>query len=195
MTPIYRSPDENVAKAIQQTLAEHKIESSIIETKNAGSSIGGSYIKWYELWLRKQSEAARAKVVITQYEFTSFRKRAVIAGGRPVAPVAVPQSTPTDPMKIETEIPPAGGTESDYDEAFEMPKETLDLIKELDIKLPAKRREEWIPINNKRVFRRLGLLLGFSEEQIEENDRNKLYRPWDSSSLMEKIALLKQKCR
>ena len=211
MTPVYKSPDESAAKAIQKLLADHNIETSVIETRNAGGSIGGAYIKWFELWLRKQSQAAQAKVIITQFEFTSFRKQKAHTTGLAIAAVPAinqinvnePQLTASEPESKSSEknllIAPvkatASDTASDYDEVFEINQETIDLIKELDIKVPAKRREELIPINNKRVFKRLGLLLGYSEQEIEEFDRNKLYRPWDSSSLMEKIAALKQKCR
>ena len=60
---------------------------------------------------------------------------------------------------------------------------------------PGQPREDLIPINNKRVFKRLGLLLGFSEEEIQKWDNNnKLYRPWDAAELNESVKRLKQKC-
>lgn len=199
MTPIYKSPDEHVTKAIQKLLKENNIDSTVIETKNSSGRIGGAYIKWYELWLRKQSEATQAKSVITQFEFTSFRKTSLPTSRSAYMANAVnvpANQEVSKAIKLETaETPGPEKNIADYDEEFEMPQEALDLIKELDLKLPVKRREELTPINNKRVFRRLGLLLGFSEEEIAEIEGNKLYRPWDSSSLMEKIAALKQKCQ
>lgn len=61
--------------------------------------------------------------------------------------------------------------------------------------IPGQPRQDLIPINNKRVFKRLGLLLGFSEEEIQKWDNNnKLYRPWDAAELNESVKRLKQKC-
>ena len=51
-----------------------------------------------------------------------------------------------------------------------------------------------LPINNQRVFQRLAALLGFSEQETEQADFNKLYRPWSNKSLMERVEILQQMC-
>lgn len=51
-----------------------------------------------------------------------------------------------------------------------------------------------LPINNQRVFRRLAILLGFSEEESKHADFNKVYRPWSNKSLMERVKILQQVC-
>ncbi|WP_455218735.1 hypothetical protein, partial [Kaarinaea lacus] len=68
------------------------------------------------------------------------------------------------------------------------------LVEDRPMPVASKPRDDLIPINNKRVFKRLGLLLGFTEEEIEKTDNNKLYRPWDADSLMETVKNLKRKC-
>ena len=51
-----------------------------------------------------------------------------------------------------------------------------------------------LPINNQRVFKRLAKLLGFSEKEAEQADVNKLYRPWNNKSLMERVKILQEMC-
>jgi len=195
MTPIYRSPDYNQTKAIQALLLEHKIQTSIIETKKAATANAASTVTWHELWLHKFSDSNRAKTIITQQEFTTYKTN--MTSYRTATPVAdTIQEHPK--VKFHSTVEKIAVTNNvDYISI----KKSVDPA---DAKAPllaegseaAKPREDLIPINNKRVFKRLGLLLGYSEDQINkfENQNNKLYRPWDAGALMERVKNLKQKC-
>ncbi|WP_455221982.1 hypothetical protein [Kaarinaea lacus] len=191
MTPIYRSPDHDQTRAIQSLLLDHNIQASIIESKKSDQQFNSRTVIWYELWLRNYADATRAKAIITQREFTSF-KTSMSAFKTTVA-------KPTNNVTTEETVPAT---------IDEIPLEQLDdetdvLLQEppIAVSTPAPavaatkaQRENLIPINNKRVFKRLGLLLGYSEEEIEKLDSNKLYRPWDAGTLMERVKNLKQKC-
>ena len=179
MTPIYRSPDHNNAKAIQSLLLDHQIRSSIIESKKADNQSNTSRVIWYELWLKNYSELSRARTLITQHEFMAYKTQMPSfnssAGSVPVR----------NERKSNIENFPTS-------EALESEEDIL--VEDRPIPVANKPRDDLIPINNKRVFKRLGLLLGFSEEEIEKTDNNKLYRPWDADSLMETVKNLKRKC-
>jgi len=179
MTPIYRSPDHAQTKAMQSLLLDHQIQASIIESKKANKKFNSSTVVWYELWLKNYSELNRARTVITQYEFTKFKTH-MSSFKSPVATIPAQPKQNNNVEKLAT-------TEHlDADDEI--------LVEDRPIQSVHKRRDDLIPINNKRVFKRLGLLLGFSEEEIEKTDNNKLYRPWDADSLMETVKNLKRKC-
>jgi hypothetical protein len=179
MTPIYRSPDHDQAKAIQSLLLGHNIQASIIESKKSEHQFSSYTVIWYEVWLRFFTDVTRAKAIITQYEFTSFKTNmsAVRTGA------AIPGDTAKPQVPMD-DFPLSDAFDNDVDV----------LIQEPPVASAQKRRDNLIPINNKRVFKRLGLLLGYTEEQIEKFDSNKLYRPWDAGTLMERVKNLKQKC-
>ena len=187
MTPIYRSPDYNQTKAIQALLLENSIQTSVIETKKAATGTGTTSVTWHELWLHNFADSQRAKTIITQQEFityktnmSSYRAAAKKDDSKVTYHSTVEKIAVTDNIdfisinKLENPSPTAVSSEAEA----------------------AKPREDLIPINNKRVFKRLGLLLGFSEEEISKLDdkNNKLYRPWDAGTLMERVKNLKQKC-
>ncbi|HEY5604756.1 MAG TPA: hypothetical protein VIM41_16765 [Gammaproteobacteria bacterium] len=179
MTPIYRSPDHAQAKAIQSLLLDHSIQSSIIESKKSDKQYNSRTVIWYEIWLRFFSDVAPAKTIVTQYQFTGFK---INMSSVSAAAAKAKDAEPVTPQ-IETDEITFAGTIDDGAEIL------LD-----DPPIAQKRRENLIPINNKRVFKRLGILLGYSEEQIEKFDSNKLYRPWDAGNLMQRVKDLKRKC-
>lgn len=214
MTPIYRSPDQDQASAIRSLLEDHNIQTSIIETKKANQSFGSSAVIWYELWLRHYADASRAKSIITQHEFTTYRtnmsayRNTVVNNRAANKAAAKPSSVATSVSDLDRAAPPQPvddliiedeeliGKMEDQPVQAPLKHEQSLVADKQPIRLPPQRRDDLIPINNKRVFKRLGLLLGYSEEEIEKVDsnNNKLYRPWDGESLMEKIRNLKQKC-
>ena len=182
MTPIYRSPDQDQSRAMQSLLLEHQIQVSIIETKKTPDSTDSQTVTWYELWLRNYADVTRAKSIITQHEFTTFRTN--MSSYR----TAVMTQRKVEYHKSDETLTAV--------EVTEAPDQILLEDHPAEIKEASKPREDLIPINNKRVFKRLGLLLGFSEAEIEkfDNSSNKLYRPWDGNALMESVKNLKQKC-
>ena len=178
MTPIYRSPDHNQTKAIQSLLLDHNIQASIVESKKSDQQFNSATVIWYELWLRLYADVNRAKAIITQYEFTTYKTS-----------MSAFKTAATKPKDPEPEIPA-----EEYELSEELDSDTAVLIQNPPTIDAQKRREDLIPINNKRVFKRLGLLLGYTEQEIEKLDSNKLYRPWDAGNLMERVKNLKQKC-
>jgi len=198
MTPIYRSPDQDQAKAIQSLLLDFNIQASIIESKKPDQQFNSRTVVWYELWLRNYAEVTRAKSIITQREFTSFKTSMSAFSTNAFNPAN--NKVVADNVVAAKESVPASIDEIPLDE---LDGETDILLQEAPTTVTApatvlatnqSRREDLIPINNKRVFKRLGLLLGYSEEEIEKLDSNKLYRPWDAGTLMERVKNLKQKC-
>jgi len=214
MTPIYRSPDRDQAQAMQTLLQDHRIETSIIETKKSSNSSSSSTVTWYELWLRSLNELTRAKTIITQHEFTTYRtsmtsyRTSVIEQKKrseSIDQAIQPSSTgvtaisdntvslPQNPGAGKPLIPSPVVSKPSVSNPFlsQPASDSASLPKPL---VPGQLREDLIPINNKRVFKRLGLLLGFSEEEIQKWNNNKLYRPWDAAELNESVKKLKQKC-
>lgn len=210
MTPIYRSPDRDQAQAMQALLQNHRIDTSVIETKKSNNTSSSSTVVWYELWLRNLNELARAKTIITQHEFTSYRtsmssyrtsvieqKKRNESGGQTIQPNA-PKTTNTvsvqeNPAAESTLIPSPIIAKPSVANPF-LARPASDTGSAQKQTTPGQLREDLIPINNKRVFKRLGLLLGFSEEEIQQWNNNKLYRPWDAAELNETVKKLKQKC-
>jgi hypothetical protein len=185
MTPIYRSPDQKQTQAMQSLLLEQRIQASIIETKKSKDSDGSSSVTWYELWLRNYADVTRAKSIITQHEFTTYKTS--MSSYRTAVQAQQLQE------KVEFH------NSEDTFTAVQSEEIVQPIVLEeqpVSVKEAPKPREDLIPINNKRVFKRLGLLLGFSEEEIQKFDdsNNKLYRPWDGNALMESVKNLKQKC-
>ena len=225
MTPIYRSPDRDQTIAIQSLLLNHHIQTSVIETKKSSDTSRNDSVIWYELWLRNLNELGRAKTIITQHEFTVYRtsmssyRTSVIEQKKRSESIdqAIPPSSSktsvTDSLH-ETRSESAGTTQATEKKplipsplvsqprvpnpflskpASDTNAPTSQMMPKHIV--PGQFREDLIPINNKRVFKRLGLLLGFSEEQIQQWDKNnKLYRPWDAAELNESVKRLKQKC-
>ena len=179
MTPIYRSPDRDQTKAMQSLLLDHQIQASIIESKKTDKQFNSSTVVWYELWLKNYSELSRARTIITQHEFTAFKNQMSSFKSTVTANPVQPERK----SNVE-KFPTAEQLESDEEV----------MVEDRPIPVEKKPRDYIIPINNKRLFKRLGLLLGFSEEEIEKTDNNKLYRPWDADSLMETVKNLKRKC-
>ena len=181
MTPIYRSPDQDQTKAIQTLLLEHRIQASIVESKKSDKQFN-STVTWYELWLRNYSELNRARTIITQHEFTAFKSQ--MSSFKSSAETESESEQPKHQSNVK-KFPAIEQRDTEEEDV---------LVKDRPIPVANKPRDDLIPINNKRVFKRLGLLLGFSEEEIEKTNNNKLYRPWDADSLMETVKNLKQKC-
>lgn len=213
MTPIYRSPDRDQTQAMQSLLADHQIQTSIIESRKTSNSSDNSSVVWHELWLRNLNELTRAKTIITQHEFTTYRnsmtsyRTSVVAQKKHTS--SIDQAiNPDGQTGFKTKISPqntnatAGSSKKIPSPVVSQPSISNPFLSKpaSDTNAPAKPvirgqlREDLIPINNKRVFKRLGLLLGFSEEQIQQWDNNnRLYRPWDAGELNESVKRLKQK--
>lgn len=209
MTPIYRSPDHDQTSAIRSLLQDHNIQSSIIETRKSNKPFGSSSVTWYELWLRHYADATRAKSIITQHEFSAFKNdmssyRTTVVTQTSQAGIGqgLQQQQQLQHQKQQRVQPSSDELLLDEHAVGEQlltndppspPVQPVFTKKQPGNSEP-KRREDLIPINNKRVFKRLGLLLGYSEEEIDKLDSNKLYRPWDANALMERVKNLKQKC-
>ena len=220
MTPIYRSPDRDQAQAMQALLQNHRIEMSIIETKKSNNTSAASTVVWYELWLRNLNELARAKTIITQHEFTTYKtsmtsyrtsvieqkKRSESSGSKSSNSIdqtfqphsaktgeALTVSIQEKSIPGKTLIPSPLVSAPSISNPF-LARPASDALVSHKPVTPGQPREDLIPINNKRVFKRLGLLLGFSEEDIQKWNNNKLYRPWDAAELNETVKKLKQKC-
>ena len=214
MTPIYRSPDSDQTQAMHSLLLDHHIQTSIIETKKSNNASGTENVTWYELWLRNLNELTRAKTIITQHEFTTYRtsmssyrtsvveqKKRSESVDQAIAPSGIKTGHSTqlsDSAKTtgntQPLIPSPVIARPSVSNPF-LAKPAIDTPEAVKTLKPGQHREDLIPINNKRVFKRLGLLLGYTEEQIQEWDKNnKLYRPWDAQELNESVKRLKQKC-
>ena len=176
---------------------------------------------WYELWLRNLNELGRAKTIITQHEFTVYRtsmssyrtsvveqKKRSESIDQAIPPSSSKTTIPTSLHEKRYEalaennttakplIPSPVVSQPSVSNPF-LSRPSSDASTPMVVKnsTPGQPREDLIPINNKRVFKRLGLLLGFSEEEMQKWDNNnKLYRPWDAAELNESVKRLKQKC-
>jgi len=197
VTPVYKSPDHDEANAILEILSEHNIVASIIKTRPANNSASNSRICWYELWLRNQTDVRHAETIITQFEFISYKNSLANANIMENNHQIV-ADTPKDIFPQSLTRAPAFSTPTTLTSTVHAAPVHSQAVHSqtthATTTTPSNKQTGLTPINNKRVFRRLGLLLGFSEKEIEELDNNRLYRPWDSDRLMEQVNNLKRKC-
>jgi len=169
MQPIFMSPNFEQADRVKNILDRHEIDASIIEKASSSQIDTEEPIKWYELWLRKHSNAERANTIITQYEFDTLRNN-LNNKSRPVS------YEKTQPIVIA----PA------YEEPAKVVKTTKfhNVLKSRTIT-----SESQLPVNNKAVFQRLASALG--TKQSSEAHYNKVLRPWNSKSLVDRVKNLR----
>ena len=199
---------------MQLLLQDHNIQTSVIETKKSTGTSGSDTVIWYELWLRNLNELTRAKTIITQHEFTTYRTNMssyrTSIDDQKKRSFSIDQAIPSSSLKTshtaslhektaepgtKTLIPNPDVAKPSVANPF-LSKPSHDMEPAINgLMSSSASKESLIPINNKRVFKRLGLLLGFTEEEIQKsNNNNKLYRPWDAGELNESVKKLKQKC-
>ncbi len=169
MQPIFMSPNLEQADRVKNILERHEIDASIIE-KVSSSQIGTERpVKWYELWLRKHSKAERANAIITQFEFDTLRNNL----NNKTKPTTYEQ---TQPIVVS----------SVYEEPAKVVKTTKFHNALKSRKISAQRH---LPVNNKAVFQRLASALG--TQQKSGDDFNKVLRPWNSKSLVDRVKSLR----
>ena len=181
MQPIFMSPSYDQAKGVQTLLSRHEIDASIIEKSSKTQESNEKPIKWFELWLRKNSEIDRANVIVTQYEFHALRSNINAQSTRPsfdkTQPMAVTDSA-TNPPVTNDVVPATSPT---------TPTKFHNVLKGRKIAL-----EGQLPINNKSVFQRLATVLGVPEDDPNNANHNNVLRPWNSKSLLERVNNLRQ---
>jgi len=157
MTPVYMSPKLEQVLSIQNALLEQGIATSVIDKRAAGM---------HEVWLKQQSDRARAKIIITQEEFKIMR--------RSMKSQAVKDNGSTQPIDVDTlrqamqqvaNPPPA----------------------------PAKPRKDYfVPKNLIHAFEQLGSVLGINEKDMELERFNKIQKPWDGDNLKKSVDELRK---
>jgi len=158
MTPVYMSPKLEQVQMIQNALLEQGIATSVIDKRAAGGM--------HELWLKQQSDRARAKIIITQEEFRLMRvsmKSQAVKDNRSTQPIDV--DTLREAMKQAAEHAPAQ-------------------------KKP--RKDYFVPKNLIHAFEQLGSLLGVDEKEMELDRFNKIQKPWDGDNLKKSVDELKK---
>ena len=168
MTPIYLSPSIEQIEMMVMALGEKGIQSCII-AKQQNDGQYNAPRTMHELWLRKQTDRPLAKSIVTQQEFNTMRRN--------MEKVPVKTHLMTQPV--------------DINEFYEVEEEEENFTNSRPI--TSLKKAYCIPINLIHVFKRLGGMLGVAESDMGLNKFYRLYKPWDSDSLMKSVEALKKK--
>jgi len=170
MQPIFMSPNFVQADRVKSLLGRHEIDASIIEKASSSQIDTEEPIKWYELWLRKHSNVERANTIITQFEFDTLRNN-LNNKSRPLShektqPIVVSPAYEEEPVKVVKST------------------KFHNVLKSRSVTA-----ESQLPVNNKAVFQRLASALGSTQQS--EGLYNKILRPWNSKSLVDRVKNLR----
>jgi len=159
MTPVYMSPKLEQVEMIQNALLEQGISTSVIDKRASGGM--------HELWLKRQSERARAKIIITQEEFKLMRR--AMQQNQPLR-----DNRATQPIDVES---------------------LRDAMQQTTKNTPAQkppRKDYFVPKNLIHAFEQLGSILGVDEKDMELERFNKIQKPWDGDNLKKSVDELKK---
>lgn len=178
MTPVYLSPNLDQIELIQSALLAQGIETSFLTKKSTKKSTQKSidtdakknHEGMHELWLKRQADRPRAKVIITQQEFKLLRRD---MKNLPIRDNRVTQ--PVDIQLLRSEIETAMG--------------------QTQPQRQAPRKDYFIPKNLIHAFERLGAILGLAEPEMELEKFYNIQKPWDGDKLMQSVADLKKVTR
>lgn len=175
MKPIYMSANYEQVDIVKDLLTEKSILTTLVAKEDTNNALAPKGIIWFELWLKRESDLDAAETAIEQYEFEQIKSS----------------------LKVTWEAihsPPPKETSA---ETSEKPKVAIrsNLSKEKRQEIMQAAYESWAPVNNQKVFHRLGALLGFTEEEIENGDYNNLRRPWNPDRLKNQVKALQQLCK
>jgi hypothetical protein len=159
MTPVYMSPNLAQVEMIQNALLEQGIATSIIDKKSQDGM--------HELWLKRQADRARAKIVVTQEEFKMMRNS---MRNKPVH-----DNRATQPVDVES-----------------LRQAMADMPQNAANKASKPGKDYFVPKNLISVFEQLGSMLGVEKKDMELDRFNKLQKPWDGDSLKKSVEDLKK---
>lgn len=161
MTPVYMSPNLEQVEMIQNALLEQGIATSIIDKKAQDGM--------HELWLKRQADRARAKIIVTQEEFRMMRNS---MRNKPVR-----DNRATQPVDVQA-LQQAMQANAKSQPGVNNP-----------------RKDYFVPKNLIHVFEQLGSMLGVEKKDMELDRFNKLQKPWDGDSLKKSVDDLKKVTR
>ena len=141
---------------------------SLIKKSSSNHLVATDVVTWYELWTRTQADTERAKTAIQQHEFNVMREH----------------------MKTQ-ELPPMAAINR-----AEMAMQTLPQAPRSPYRVFIQDdQSNWLPVNNQKVFQRLGQLMGFSDADIAKDEFNNICRPWNGDRLKDHVKALQQLCK
>ena len=169
MQPVYLSPNQDQAETIRALLKAQGIESALV--KKSGSNnhlVATDDVTWYELWTRNQSDTERAKTAIQKYEFNVMRDH--------MKTQELPPITAVNPADMATQA------------LQRAPHSPYRIFIQDD-------QANWRPVNNQKVFQRLGQLMGFTDADIAKDEFNTICCPWNGDRLKDHVKALQQLCK
>lgn len=172
MKPIYMSANYEQVDIVKALLVEKSIQTTLVAKEDTNNALAPKGIIWFELWLKRESDLDAAETAIEQYEFEQIRSSLKVTWEALHAPS--PKETQSEKPKITF-----------HD----------NLSKEKRQEIMQAAYDSWAPVNNQKVFHRLGALLGFSEEEIEKGNYNNIRRPWNPDRLKNQVKALQQLCK
>lgn len=157
---------------IRALLNKNRIDTTLKAKEDANNPLAPKGIIWFELWLKHPSDEDMAETVIEKYEFSQLKSSLKITWDALHTPPPAETNDGAPPAALRTTA-----------------------AKEKRAKLMRAAYENWLPINNQKVFHRLASTLGFSDEEISANEFNKIRRPWNPDRLKSQVQALQQICK
>jgi hypothetical protein len=195
MKPIYMSANYEQVDIIKALLTEAGVDTKLIAKEDANNPLAPKGIIWFELWLKRQSDTETAETAIEKHEFGQLKASLKVTWDALHAPVAKVDSHRSE-KSVEITSPqnnePAEGAYTAKNGKFSI---TSNVSKEKRDALMRAAYENWLPVNNQKVFQRLASTLGFSDDEISTGQFNNIRRPWNADRLKNQVKALQQLCK
>ena len=173
MKPIYMSANYEQVDVIKALLADSGIVTTLQAKEDANNPLAPKGIIWFELWLKRSADEDTAEIIIEKHEFSQLKSSLKITWDAMHAPPPKNNNTAEEqPITLRSTV-----------------------SKEKRQELMRTAYENWLPVNNQKVFHRLASTLGFSEEEISTDEFNKIRRPWNPDRLKSQVQALQQICQ
>ena len=191
MKPIYMSANYEQVDIIKTLLREAGVDTKLVAKEDANNPLAPKGIIWFELWLKHQADTDVAETTIEKYEFSQLKSSLKVTWDAIHKPV--PKKTEnTD--KVEQSTNPQNDSPSDITSAAKISLTTT-VSKGKRESLMRAAYENWLPVNNQKVFHRLASTLGFSDDEISAGQFNNIRRPWNADRLKSQVQALQQLCK
>jgi len=173
---------------IKALLVEAGVETKLVAKEDANNPLAPKGIIWFELWLKHQVDTETAETTIEKYEFSQLKSSLKVtwdAMHAKPAPQKADKPGPTSETAAQQNNAPSVTKISFTTNASREKREAL----------MRAAYENWLPVNNQKVFHRLASTLGFSDDEIASGHFNNIRRPWNADRLKSQVKALQQICK
>ena len=192
MKPIYMSANYEQVDIIKSLLVEAGVETKLVAKEDSNNPLAPKGIIWFELWLKRQTDTDTAETTIEKYEFSQLKSSLKVTWDA--------MHTKVDTKKTDNAgqaaVTASQSTAQSYSEKpITKVVFATNVSKEKRSSIMRAAYENWLPVNNQKVFHRLASTLGFSDDEISAGQFNNIRRPWNADRLKSQVQALQQICK